>query len=294
VETLIGIHHHGGSRSGARNVGIFDVANRGEDSVRHSAPARSAAREQPAAEPTPVALVPAAPVPDSPAPIPPTPSATASSDAIKELAKAVAGSKGKLLEEVNNDGAIQASLSLSQMTGQEIRVSFPESRLVAIKDIAEIMGGEESTVGGMYVGVQGDLSAGILLVIPVANLLILDDLLHGNPVGTLTELARVDLSGISEMGNILASCFINAMADAAHLSLSPEVPEISVDMCLPVIDSVLARFNQPGDDILLTEAVIYGGGMENLVCHQVLFLEPDSLRRLMDALVASARANVVG
>ena len=29
-------------------------------------------------------------------------------------------------------------------------------------------------------------------------------------------------------------------------------------MCLPVIDSVLARFNQPGDKILLTEAVIYG------------------------------------
>jgi chemotaxis protein CheC len=180
------------------------------------------------------------------------------------------------------------------MTGKEIRVSFPESRLVAIKDVAEIMGGEEITVGGIYVGVQGDLAGGILLVIPSANLMIIDDLLHAHPAGTQTELANVDLSGISEMGNILASCFINAMADAAHLSLGPEVPEISVDMCLPVIDSVLARFNQPGDDILLTEAVIYGGGMENLVCHQVLFLEPDSLRRLMDALAASARASMAG
>ena len=163
---------------------------------------------------------------------------------MEELTKAVTGAKGRLLEDVNNQGAIQASLSLSQMTNQEIRVSFPESRVVAIKDVAEIMGGEECTVGGMYVGIQGDITAGILLVIPEKNLLIFDDLLHGKPAGSATRVEDVDLSGITEMGNILASCFINAMADAAHLQVNPEVPEISVDMCLPVIDSVLARFNR--------------------------------------------------
>jgi two-component system, chemotaxis family, sensor kinase CheA len=206
---------------------------------------------------------------------------------IEELAREVAGSRGRMLEDVNNQGAIDASISLSQLTGQEIRVSFPESRLVAIKDVAEIMGGEESTVGGIYIGVRGDLGAGMLLVIPEKNLLVLDDLLHQRPAGTSAELSSVDLSGISEMGNILASCFINAMADAAHLTMHPEVPEISIDMCLPVIDSVLARFNQPGDRLLLTEAVIYGGGSEDVVCHQVLFLEPDSLRTLMNALAGT-------
>ena len=129
---------------------------------------------------------------------------------------------------------------------------------------------------------------GMLLVIPEANLLVLDDMLHRRPVGTTQDLGSIDLSGISEIGNLLASCFLNAMADAAHLSLKPEVPEISVDMCLSVIDSVLARFNQPGDKLLLTEAVIYGSGSENVVCHQMLFLEPDSMRRLMDALSAAA------
>jgi len=207
---------------------------------------------------------------------------------IEELAREVTGSRGRMLEDVNNQGAIEASMSLSQLTGQEIRVSFPESRLVAIKDIAEVMGGEENTVGGIYVGVRGDLGAGMLLVIPQKNLLALDDLLHRRAPGTTTDLSAVDLSGVSEMGNILASCFINAMADAARLTLHPEVPEVSIDMCLSVIDSVLARFNQPGDRLLLTEAVIYGGGSEDVVCHQVLFLEPDSMRRLMGALAAAA------
>jgi hypothetical protein len=65
-------------------------------------------------------------------------------------------------------------------------------------------------------------------------------------------------------------------------------------MCLSAIDSVLARFNQPGDQLLLTEAAIYGGGMENVVCHQIMFLEPDSLRRLMESLAASASAGMAG
>jgi chemotaxis protein CheC len=171
-------------------------------------------------------------------------------------------------------------------------VSFPESRLVPLKDVAELIGGEEATVGGIYVGVGGDIAGGVLLVFPEKNLLTVDDILHRRPAGTITELSEIDLSGLSELGNILASCFINSVADSARLKVGPEVPEISVDMCLPVIDSVLARFNQPGEKILLTEAVIYGSEVENVVCHQLLFLELDSLRRLMDTLAAGVPATL--
>ena len=118
--------------------------------------------------------------------------------------------------------------------------------------------------------------------------------MHGRQVGTTRELASVDLSAMCEMGNILAASFINTMADSTNLMVAPGVPEISVDMCLPVIDSVLAHFNQPGDEILITEAIIYGSGSENVVCHLVLFLEPDSLKKLMDALEAGPSTGAAG
>jgi chemotaxis protein CheC len=270
VETLISRHHQASDglsddgRPASVEATSQGAASRAEPPTAEVAPSVQAAEQ---AEPAPSAE-------------------PANPPEVEELAKIVSGAKGRLLEDVNNQGAIQASMSLSQLTGREIRVSFPESHLVAIKEIADVMGGEECTVAGMYVGIKGELSAGMLLVIPEANLLMIDDLLHGRPGGTTTKTSEVDLSGISEMGNILASCFINAMADATRLPLVPEVPEISIDMCLPVIDSVLARFNQPGDRLLLTEAVIYGEGMDNVVCHQILFLEPDSLRTLIDALAA--------
>ena len=301
VETMISRHHDGSAASLSEGMSLVQETARAE--ARRAGSRRietgSADDDRPDADLTEVPAAAAAgttgasdtpekdPVPSSSAP-----ASTTGSEPIEELAREVTGSRGRLLEDVNNQGAIEASISLSQLTGQEIRVSFPESRLVAIRDVAEIMGGEEGTVGGIYVGVRGDLGAGMLLVIPEKNLLVLDDLLHQRPVGTAAGLAEVDLSGISEMGNILASCFINAMADAAHFTLNPEVAEISIDMCLSVIDSVLARFNQPCDRLLLTEAVIFGGGSEDVVCHQVLFLEPESLRKLMGALAGTPPAEV--
>jgi|GEM_PF-169206 len=277
VETLISLHHHHDGRGAAagKAAGIFEVAAQAPPQL---APGGFAPAAAPAAAP--------AQDPPSPVEVPPEapPEDGQTEQSMAELARIVAGEKGKLLEEVHNAGAIQASISLSQFTGQEIRVSFPESRMVPIRDVAELLGGEEATVGGIYVGVSGELIGGILLVIPEANLLKIDDMLHGRPVGTAKQVTDVDISAMSELGNILSCCFINAIADSENIAANAEVPEMSIDMCLPVIDSVVARFNQPGESLLLTEASIYGGGMNDVVCHQLLFMEPDSLRRLMETL----------
>jgi chemotaxis protein CheC len=194
-----------------------------------------------------------------------------------------------LLEEVNNSGAIRSSVALSQFTGRDIRVSFPESRVAPLPEVVSFLGGEETTVGGVYIGIQGDLQGAILQVFPGANLPLIDDILHHRPEGTTLAIADIDYSALSEVGNVLAASFIAAIADATGLAVTPEVPEIAVDMCLPVVDSVLARFALQGEQILLTEAVIYGEGIENVVCHFVLFLEPDSLRRLVEVLEDGAR-----
>jgi two-component system chemotaxis sensor kinase CheA len=296
VQALVSQHYHAEGTNGKIFAkGIVDIEAREED-ARPSAPL-------PLDRPGTVPRPPAAPAAGAPSneltpvdvaafegshELSPPPSAPQSEQLtdMDELARKVINSQGTPLEMVNNTSAIQASMSLSQFTGREIRVSFPESRLIPISEVAETMGGEEASVGGIYVEVQGELKGAILLVLPLDNLLEMEDLVHGRPVGATRELAAVDLSAMCEMGNILAASFINTMADSTNLTVTPGVPEISVDMCLPVIDSVLAHFNQPGDKILITEAVIYGSGTENVVCHLVLFLEPDSLKTLMDALEA--------
>jgi len=209
----------------------------------------------------------------------------AGADPLANLTEQLNDAKGVLLEEIHNEGAIQASMALSKLTAREVRVSFPESQIVRLGEIAGFLGGEEQPVGGLYVGIEGNLAGGILIVMPVENMLRFHEQLYRKAVGACSSIEDVDMSGISELGNILSASFINAISDGTGLAVNSDTPEISVDMCLPVIDSVLARFNQPGDRILLTKALIYYDESEDVVLHLLMFLEPESLKKLAAALV---------
>jgi len=236
-----------------------------------AAQARPEPAEQPAAEPEPAAEA------------KPARSATAPAGAVDLQAQAEALRRGAL-EPVHNAGAIQASLALSQMSGREVRVSFPESRLVELAEATASLGGPEPTVCGIYVGIAGQLDGGVLMVLPERNLLLFHELLHRLPQGSCPSVAEVDQSAIGELGNVLAASFITAIANETELDLKSRPPELKLDMCQAVLDSVLIRFNRPGDRLLFTEALLFLDDSQQVACHLLLFLEPDSLRRLLGQL----------
>lgn len=198
------------------------------------------------------------------------------------------------IEEINTAGAITASMSMTQFMNEDIRVSFPETKIVQLSNVAEELGGEEAPVGGIFAKIKGDISGGLLLVLPMEQVFVFSDLIYRRETGTTKEITEDEMSGLIEMGNILSASFIRAMADTTKLAVNQDVPEMSMDMCLSVIDSILARFNQPGDRILLTEAELYYSEMEQAVCHLLLFLDPDSMERLGEALVGEVREEVGG
>jgi chemotaxis protein CheY-P-specific phosphatase CheC/chemotaxis signal transduction protein len=192
--------------------------------------------------------------------------------------------KRELLNEIHTSGAVIATMSLTELMGHDIRVSFPTIRMVPIDDIAmDLFGDEEKPVGGIYIGIRGDISGGVLTVLPMKHLLQFSDLLYGRELGTAETVAEEELSGLCEMGNILSASFIRAMADTTGFTILQDAPEISIDMSLPVIDSVLARFNRPGEHILLTEAELYYGEDNQAVCFLLLFLDAGSIDKLLKA-----------
>jgi chemotaxis protein CheY-P-specific phosphatase CheC/chemotaxis signal transduction protein/two-component sensor histidine kinase len=241
---------------------------------------------------TPVAGLEASPVHlASPADAEPAPAAQEeppAPDSLRQRFEELLRRDRELFEEVHNSGAIQASMALSQLTGKEIRVSFPESEIVRLGDLAGQLGGEDQVVGGIYTALQGELEGAILQVIPCEQLLRYAEVLYHYEEGTLKSIGENELSGLTEMGNIIAASFFNAFADSAGLAVQPTVPEISVDMCQAVIDAVLARFNQPGEEILLTRALIYYNDADRMACHLLIFLDQDSLESLLQAFSRQA------
>ena len=198
----------------------------------------------------------------------------------------------EIIEELNINGAVNASASMTQLMGREVRASFPSVEVVSIKDVAERLGGEENPVGGIYVGMSGNITGGILIVLPMEYVYEFSDLLLRRSPGTTTDIGEEETSALCEMGNILAAAFINSIAETTGFSAVTNVPEMGIDMCQSVIDTILIRFNQPGDKIILTEAEIYFSDDEQVVCHLLLFLEESSIRKLTEETMKDKTLNM--
>jgi len=190
------------------------------------------------------------------------------------------------LDEIFATSAVQASSAMSTLMRRTVQVSFPELKLVRIAEIAGALGGDEAAVVRVYVEFAGEVAGGNLIVLPMEQALRFCDILFERAAGTTADIDQEDLSAIAEVGNILSASFINAIANQCGCTLHPQVPDVRIDMCLSTIDSVLARFNRPGDEVLLTEAQLFYGDSEQTLCHMLLFLEIDSMERVQRVLSA--------
>jgi chemotaxis protein CheY-P-specific phosphatase CheC/chemotaxis signal transduction protein len=191
-------------------------------------------------------------------------------------------------DEILVGGAVNASRALSDLLNREFRVSFPETKIFPLGEVATALGGEELPVCGVLVRISGDIEGGSLLLLPLANALSFCDLLLGREAGATTQLGEEEVSALRETGNILSASFIGALADETELDLRLRVPEAREDMCLAVIDSVLAGFSQPGAHALLIEADVFYADREQVVCNLLIVLERESMERLL-AKVAGRR-----
>lgn len=142
---------------------------------------------------------------------------------------------------IANDGAVRAGRGLSGLIGESIVIRVPEVRIGTRLDICNAVGGDDAVVFGAYLGVAGDVSGHVMLLFPVERALACVDLMCGQPPGTTTEADEFAQSAIAELGNIVGSAFVNALADAANLSLHPSPPLVVHDLAMALVQSVYAE-----------------------------------------------------
>lgn len=194
-----------------------------------------------------------------------------------------------VLVEIGSSGALRASMALSQITGLEIRVGFPDSSLERFAEVGSTLGGEEQRMAGIYVGITGELDGGILMMIPEEKVALIHGYLSGRQEGSGEPRGEeIDMSAIAEFGNLLSASFVNAISDEAEVRVRSMPPEVSIDMCLALLDSVVARHNYRGDRILVTKAVVYFGQDEEIGCSLILLLAPHSLETLLASCASAA------
>ena len=183
------------------------------------------------------------------------------------------------LSTVSRDGAFRAGRGLSGLMGQEIAIHVPNVRLGTKADACDAVGGEEELVLGAYLSFSGDITGHVMLLFPVSRALVCVDFMCGQKPGTTTEPDELSESAIGELGNIVGSAFINALADHMNLILHPSPPNVIHDMAIALVQSVYAEVLSQGGDVVMMDAIFedHSGRTAGLI---IVAPDPVSLDRL--------------
>jgi chemotaxis protein CheC len=170
------------------------------------------------------------------------------------------------LRELANIGSGTASTALSAMLGRSVDISVPSALALPFAEAVEATGPAEQEITGIVLGVVGEMAATVLLLVPPSDAATLCRMLGVEPDD---EFA---LSALGEIGNIVGTSYINALAAMTGLEIEPTPPATATDMLGAIVETVLAEHAIGGDMALLLDSALEVEGED---CSVSFVLVPD-------------------
>ncbi|WP_216624566.1 chemotaxis protein CheC [Paenibacillus foliorum] len=188
-----------------------------------------------------------------------------------------------VLKEIGNIGAGHAATALSKLLDKPVDMLVPKVRMVAFEEIAESVGGAEQVVIAIFLRVEGETPGNLFFIISLDSAKKLLRNLVGIEVVDDEHYTEMELSALSEIGNILAGSYLSSLADFTQLYMSPTVPALAIDMAGAILSYGLLQFGQMGDSALLIDTKFLDGNDE-VEGHFFLIPDPESFDKIFVAL----------
>ena len=148
------------------------------------------------------------------------------------------------LRELANIASGNAATSLAQMLGREVGLNVPRVLALPLADAVEACGSPDDATTSVVIPLDGDIEGVVLLLIEPEGAEALCGLL-GVEAGS-----EIGESALREIGNILGTSCLNALASMTGLHLEPCPPHLTTDM-LGAIVSSLALAQEPSTELVL-------------------------------------------
>jgi len=152
------------------------------------------------------------------------------------------------LRELANIASGNAATSLSQMLGREVGLSVPRVLALPLADAVEACGSPDEATTSVVIPLDGDIEGVVLLLIDPDGADALCGLL-GVEAGS--EIAD---SALREIGNILGTSCLNALASMTGLHLEPCPPHLATDMLGAIVSSLALAQETSGEIVLVMDS----------------------------------------
>jgi chemotaxis protein CheC len=188
-----------------------------------------------------------------------------------------------VLKEVGNIGAGHAATALSEMLNRPVNMKIPQVNILPFEEITNSVGGSEEVVIAIFLRVVGEAPGNMFFILSQESTKKILDNMVGMPVQEDGTYSEMEMSALQEIGNILVGSYLSSLADFTHLSMSPTVPSLAIDMAGAILNYGLIQFGEMGDRALLIDTKFLQGDHE-VEGHFFFIPDPESFETIFRSL----------
>ncbi|MCL2693527.1 MAG: chemotaxis protein CheC [Oscillospiraceae bacterium] len=188
-----------------------------------------------------------------------------------------------VLTEIGNIGSGNASTALSTMIGKETNIKLPQVMTLDFQDAIEHCGSPEELRATVLIRLKDEIEGMILLMITQELAEVILNIFFQKTNVDLLALDEGDISALTEIGNIMGSSYISAIATLSGLKVGVQTPAFTVDMLGAIMSVPVIEFGEVGDKLLCIDKSIEIDGV-CLKSNMMLIPTVDSLSVLFSRL----------
>lgn len=140
------------------------------------------------------------------------------------------------LREIGNIAAAHAATALSKLVGENIFIDVTDCRILHVEELPNALDHMNEMVAAVYVKVNEDEDGTMLVLFPEDMALWLSAMLMRKDHVASHEIDDNDRSALSEIGNICACAYLNAISKFLKITLMPTPPGLAIDKLVPILE----------------------------------------------------------
>jgi chemotaxis protein CheC len=143
------------------------------------------------------------------------------------------------LRKMSMVGMDRAAVALSQLMKRDISFKVPRVLTMDVARLPEFLGGRRQMVMGVCLKILGDARGNIMMIFTRDDAARMLEMLLSRETVKGALLTELEVSALKEVGNILASAYLNALGELFSKTFIPSVPMLTLDMAGEVVDYLL-------------------------------------------------------
>jgi chemotaxis protein CheC len=189
-----------------------------------------------------------------------------------------------VLQEVGNIGAGNAATALGVILSEDVHIGVPKLKIADYSDAISIVGQPEEMIVAVLVEFNGDANGVVLFVLSMEDAKHITDILLGaDDSGEISILDEMKISAIKEIGNIVGSAYLGAIAELTGMKIHISVPHIAIDMTGAILAAPIIEYGGQDSKLLFVDEN-FSTKDRTLISHAIMFAEHKTLYEIVSRL----------